>query len=142
MHTKQQVRNVENLTLAIFGLFVDPDQEPAWFFWLEIRKGFGRIRIQNNRSDPRPTPTCLIYQSVSSIFLQFILLSSPFHRLYHRYMHFFRKAVKFLTVLLKSCYSFSAYYFLKVHLNHFFKDNKSKRSHETLGSKIFLTIFA
>jgi hypothetical protein len=60
MHTKQQVRNEENFTLAIFGLFVYPDQETAWFFWLEIRKGFGQIQIRNNRSDPRPTATCLI----------------------------------------------------------------------------------
>ena len=34
---------------------------------------------------------------------------------------------------------FFAYYFFKV---SFFKDKKSKRSHKTVGIKIFLTIFA
>jgi hypothetical protein len=37
--------------------------------------------------------------------------------------------------------SFSAYYFLKVHLPHFSK-LKSQRSHKTVGIKVFLTIFA
>ncbi len=36
---------------------------------------------------------------------------------------------------------FSAYYFLKLHLHHFSKI-KSQRSHETVGIKVFLTIFA
>jgi hypothetical protein len=38
MHTKQQVRNEENFTLAIFGLFVYPDQETAWFFLARNKK--------------------------------------------------------------------------------------------------------
>ncbi len=38
--------------------------------------------------------------------------------------------------------SFSAYYFLKVHLHIFSKINKSKRSHKTVGITGFLTIFA
>ncbi len=40
--------------------------------------------------------------------------------------------------------SFSAYYFLKVHRDHFsfFKDKKSKRSHKTVGMKVLLDIFA
>ncbi len=38
--------------------------------------------------------------------------------------------------------SFSAYYFLKVHLNHFSKIKKSKRSHKTVGIKVVLAIFA
>jgi hypothetical protein len=38
--------------------------------------------------------------------------------------------------------SFSACYFLKVHFQHFLKDIKSKRSHKTVGIKVFLTIFA
>jgi hypothetical protein len=37
--------------------------------------------------------------------------------------------------------SFSAYYFLKVHLHHF-KSKKSKRSHKTEEIKSFRTIFA
>jgi hypothetical protein len=37
--------------------------------------------------------------------------------------------------------SFSAYYFLKVHLHHFSKI-KSQRGHKTVGIKVFLTIFA
>jgi hypothetical protein len=37
--------------------------------------------------------------------------------------------------------SLSAYYFLKVHLYHFSKIKKSKRSHKTVGIKVFLTIF-
>ncbi len=37
---------------------------------------------------------------------------------------------------------FPAYYLLKVHLHHFFEDKKSKRSHKTVGIKVFLTIFA
>jgi hypothetical protein len=37
---------------------------------------------------------------------------------------------------------FSAYYFLKVHLCHFSKTKKSKRSHKTVEIKAFLTIFA
>jgi hypothetical protein len=38
--------------------------------------------------------------------------------------------------------SFSAYYFLKVHLHHFSKIKSQKRSHETVEMKVFLTIFA
>jgi hypothetical protein len=38
--------------------------------------------------------------------------------------------------------SFSAYYFLKVHLHHFSKIKSPKRSHKTVGIKDFLTIFA
>jgi hypothetical protein len=34
--------------------------------------------------------------------------------------------------------SFSAYYFLKIHLHH----KKSKRSHKTVGIKVFLTFLA
>ncbi len=30
----------------------------------------------------------------------------------------------------------------EVHLHHFFKDKKAKRSHKTVGIKVFLTIFA
>jgi hypothetical protein len=37
---------------------------------------------------------------------------------------------------------FFAYYFLKLHLHHFFKDKKSQRSHKTVGIKFFLAIFA
>jgi hypothetical protein len=37
--------------------------------------------------------------------------------------------------------SFSAYYFLKVHVHHF-NDKKSKRSHKAVGIKVFLTFFA
>ncbi len=40
-------------------------------------------------------------------------------------------------------WSFSAYYFLKIRpFTSFFKDKKLKRSHKTLGIKVFLTIFA
>ncbi len=38
--------------------------------------------------------------------------------------------------------SFSAYYFLKVHLHLFSKIKKSKRSPKTVGITVFLTIFA
>ncbi len=34
--------------------------------------------------------------------------------------------------------SFSAYYFLKVHLHNFSKIKNSKRSHKTVGSRFFL----
>ncbi len=34
--------------------------------------------------------------------------------------------------------SFSAYYFLKVHLHHFSKRKKSKRSHKTVENKVFV----
>jgi hypothetical protein len=37
--------------------------------------------------------------------------------------------------------SFFAYYFLKVHLYHFFKDKKSERSYKPVGINVFLTIF-
>jgi hypothetical protein len=38
---------------------------------------------------------------------------------------------------------FFSYYFMMVHLHHFQKDKKSKRSHhKALGIKVFLTIFA
>jgi hypothetical protein len=36
---------------------------------------------------------------------------------------------------------FSAYYFLKVHLHHFSKIRRQKRSNKTVGIKVFLTIF-
>jgi hypothetical protein len=35
----------------------------------------------------------------------------------------------------------SAFYFLKVSLHHFFKDKKSKRSHRTVGIKVFSYFF-
>jgi hypothetical protein len=38
--------------------------------------------------------------------------------------------------------SFSAYFFLKVHLHHFSRIKKSKRSHKAVGVKGFLIIFA
>ena len=38
--------------------------------------------------------------------------------------------------------SFSAYYFLKGTFTSFLKDKKFKRSHKTVGIKVFLTIFA
>jgi hypothetical protein len=38
--------------------------------------------------------------------------------------------------------SFSAYYFLKVHLRLFLKIKVKKKSHKTAGTKVFLTIFA
>jgi hypothetical protein len=39
--------------------------------------------------------------------------------------------------------SFPAYFLFKVHLcTSFFKDKKAKRSHKTVGIKVFLTIFA
>jgi hypothetical protein len=37
--------------------------------------------------------------------------------------------------------SFSAYYFLKVNLHHFLKINSLKRSHKTVGMKVFLKLF-
>jgi hypothetical protein len=36
---------------------------------------------------------------------------------------------------------FTAYYFLRVR-SSYFSDKKSKRSHKTVGIKVFLTIFA
>jgi hypothetical protein len=44
--------------------------------------------------------------------------------------------------LQKNKKSFSAYYFLKVHLHYFSKIKSPKRSHKTVGNKVFLTIFA
>ncbi len=41
----------------------------------------------------------------------------------------------------KKLKSFSAYFFLKVHLHHF-KDKKSKRCHTTAGIMVLFTIFA
>jgi hypothetical protein len=38
--------------------------------------------------------------------------------------------------------SFSAYYFLKVHLNHFSKIKSQQRSRKTLGIMVVLTIYA
>ncbi len=38
--------------------------------------------------------------------------------------------------------SFSAYYFLKVHLHHFSEIKSNKKSHKAVGIKVFLTIFA
>jgi hypothetical protein len=38
--------------------------------------------------------------------------------------------------------SFSAYYFLKVHLHHFLEIKSQKRSHKTVRIKVFLTIYA
>ncbi len=43
-------------------------------------------------------------------------------------------------IILNKC--FSAYYFLKVRFTSFFKVIKLKRSHKTVGIKVFLTIFA
>jgi hypothetical protein len=48
-------------------------------------------------------------------------------------------ANKKLPVIKKS---FSAYYFLKVHLHHFSKIKSKKRSHKTVGINVFLSIFA
>ncbi len=39
------------------------------------------------------------------------------------------------------CLNFSAYYFLKVHLHHFYKI-KVKKSHKIVGIKVFPTTFA
>ncbi len=47
-----------------------------------------------------------------------------------------------LTFKMPTKNNFFAYYFLKVHLHHFFKDKKSKRSRKAVGIKVFLTIFA
>ncbi len=38
--------------------------------------------------------------------------------------------------------NFFAYYFLKVHLHHFSKIKRHKKSHKTVGIKVFLTISA
>jgi hypothetical protein len=46
------------------------------------------------------------------------------------------KAKKFFFSFL----SFSTYYFLKVHLHHFSKIKKAKRSHKTVEIMVFLTI--
>jgi hypothetical protein len=43
-------------------------------------------------------------------------------------------------LILNKC--FTAYYFLQLQFTSFFKVIKLKRSHKTVGIKVFLTIFA
>jgi hypothetical protein len=42
----------------------------------------------------------------------------------------------------KKVFMLTSLYFLKGTFTLFFKDKKSKRSHKTVGIKVFLTIFA